>query len=288
MTGRLYLVATPIGNLEDITLRALRVLREVDLVACEDTRRTRKLLSHFNISKPTLSYHEHNERARACELAAKLEEGASIALVTDAGTPLVSDPGHRIVEEAIRRGIPVVPVPGPSAVVVALAASGLPTQEFLFAGFLPSKQTARRARLAELASARSTIVFYEAPHRIEAALRDAICAMGDRQAVIARELTKIHEEFLRGSLSELIKKIADRPLRGEIVLLIGPASEDTCIASPQPPDHSSIAEEVERLISEGLDRKSALKRAARSRGITKSKAYRLLIAQSEETDGESS
>ncbi len=286
MTGTLYLVATPIGNLEDITLRALRVLREVDLIACEDTRRTKKLLTHFNISKPTVSYHEHNERARAVELAAKLEAGAQIALVTDAGTPLLSDPGHRIVEEAIKRGISVMPVPGPSAVVAALAASGLPTSEFLFAGFLPSKQTARRARLSEFASARSTLVFYEAPHRIEATLRDALDAMGDRQSVIARELTKIHEEFLRGSLSELIEEIARRVIRGEIVLLISPIGDDTCSASSQRAEHSSIAEDVERLIAEGLDRKSALKRAARLRGITKSKAYRLLLAQSEETDGE--
>jgi 16S rRNA (cytidine1402-2'-O)-methyltransferase len=284
MRGTLYLVATPIGNLEDITLRALRTLKEVDLIACEDTRRTRKLLSHFRISKPTVSYHEHNERERAGELADKLEQGASIALVTDAGTPLVSDPGQRIVEEAIKRGIPIIPVPGPSAVVSALAASGLPAREFLFAGFLPSKQAARRARLAELASARSTLVFYEAPHRIEATLRDAIYAMGDRRAVIARELTKIHEEFLRGSLSELIMEVVEHPLRGEMVLLI--AGEDTRSASPQPLSHSSIAEEVARLIAEGLDPKSALKRAARSRGMTKSKAYRLLLEQSEQTDGE--
>jgi 16S rRNA (cytidine1402-2'-O)-methyltransferase len=288
MTGTLYLVATPIGNLEDITLRALRVLREVDLIACEDTRRTRKLLTHFNISKPTVSYHQHNERERAGELADRLEAGASIALVTDAGTPLVSDPGHRIVEEAVKRGIPVTPVPGPSAVIAALAASGLPTNEFLFAGFLPSKQTARRARLTELASARSTLVFYEAPHRIEASLRDALAALGDRQSVIARELTKIHEEFLRGPLSELISKISDRSTKGEIVLLIGPKGEDTCSASSQRAEHSSIADDIERLVLEGLDRKSALKRAARLRGITKSQAYRMLLAESEETDGERS
>lgn len=288
MTGTLYLIATPIGNLEDLTLRALRVLSEVDLIACEDTRRTKKLLAHYRISKPTVSYHEHNERGRACELADKLEAGASLALVTDAGTPLVSDPGHRLVEKAIKRGIPVVPIPGPSAVIAALSASGLPTGEFLFAGFLPPKQTARRSRLAEFASARATLIFYEAPHRILATLRDALDAMGDRQSVIARELTKIHEEFLRGSLSELINELADRQIRGEIVLLIGPAGEDTCSASSQLVEHSSIAEEVERLIAEGLDRKSALKRAARLRGITKSKAYRLLLAESgsKETDGE--
>jgi 16S rRNA (cytidine1402-2'-O)-methyltransferase len=288
MTGTLYLVATPIGNLEDITLRALRVLKEVDLIACEDTRRTKKLLAHYSISKPTVSYHEHNERTRATELADKLEAGARVALVTDAGTPLVSDPGHRLVEEAIKRGIPVAPVPGPSALIAALAASGLPTSEFLFAGFLPSKQTQRRARLSEFVGARATLIFYEAPHRIKATLEDALAAMGDRQSVIARELTKIHEEFLRGSLSELIEDIADRVIRGEIVLLISPQDEDTGSASSQRVEHSSIAEEVERLIAEGLDRKSALKRAARLRGITKSKAYRLLLeeAGSEETDGE--
>src|SRR5215210_2359288 len=173
MPCTLYLVPTPIGNLEDITLRALRVLGEVDLIACEDTRHTRKLLAHYEISKPTTSYHEHNERERAEELISKLESGISIALVSDAGTPLVSDPGYRLVRRAIEHGIKVIPIPGPVALIAALSVSGLPTDEFTFAGFLPSKKTARRARLLELADHKSTLIFYEAPHRIRETISDA-------------------------------------------------------------------------------------------------------------------
>src|SRR5712692_3798600 len=194
MPGALYIVATPIGNLEDITLRALRVLKEVDLIACEDTRHTRKLLAHYQISKPAVSYHEHNERERATELIDKIEAGLNIALVSDAGTPLISDPGFHIVSEAIDRHIPVIPIPGPSALVTALSAAGVPTGEFVFVGFLPSRGAARRARLEELADVRSTLIFYEAPHRIKATIEDARRAFGDRECVVARELTKLHEE----------------------------------------------------------------------------------------------
>ncbi len=277
MPGTLFIVATPIGNLEDITLRALRVLKEADLIACEDTRHTRKLLAHFQISKPTVSYHEHNERERSAELVGKLEAGLNIALVSDAGTPLVSDPGFRIVREAIDRSILVVPIPGPSALIAAVSASGLPNGGFAFFGFLPARRAARRARLKELAEIKSTLVFYEAPHRIKETIADAREVFGNRECVVARELTKLHEEFVRGSLSEL--EMPEGPVRGEIVLLIGPPLQDQPrqLAREQ---MYSISEDVERLINaEGLDRKSALKRIARERGISKSDAYRLMIAE---------
>lgn len=271
----LYIVATPIGNLEDITLRALRVLKEADLIACEDTRHTRRLLAHYQISKPTVSYHEHNERERSAELVQKLEAGLNIALVSDAGTPLVSDPGFRIVREAIDRRIPVVPIPGPSAVITAVSASGLPTAEFAFFGFLPARRAARRARLKELAEIRTTLVFYEAPHRIKETIADARDAFGNRECVVARELTKLHEEFVRGPLSDVE---VTEPARGEIVLVIGPAVQGQVrqLAGGQPP---SISEDIERLNAEGLDQKSALKRIARERGISKSDAYRMMIAE---------
>lgn len=287
MTGTLYLVATPIGNLEDITLRALGVLREADLIACEDTRHTKKLLAHYRISKPTISYHEHNERERADQLITKLEEGLSIALVSDAGTPLLSDPGFRLVSLATKKGIRVVPVPGPSALLAALAASGLSATEFTFAGFLPPKKTARRARLAEFDGYRGTLIFYEAPHRIKDSLADALDLLGDRRAVIARELTKLHEEFVRGRLSEIILAIEQRTLKGEMVLLIAPATDDNqqtpargSTGTTGAPESHSILEEVERLMrEEGVDQKSALKRVARARQISKSEAYRRMMAE---------
>ncbi|MFY9610108.1 MAG: 16S rRNA (cytidine(1402)-2'-O)-methyltransferase [Blastocatellia bacterium] len=272
MSGTLYIVATPIGNLEDITLRALRILREVDLIACEDTRHTRKLLSHYQISRPVISYHEHNERERTVELLARLGAGGNVALVSDAGTPLVSDPGLRIVQEAIERGIPVVPIPGASALTAAIAASGLPTDQFIFAGFLPSKRTARRARLSELGALPMTIVFYEAPHRIKQALADALELLGHRRVVVARELTKIHEEFIRANLSEV--ELPDLT-RGEIVLLIGPPTDTT---AGQVQANRSLQKDVEELIRvENIDQKSALKRVARARGISKSDAYRQML-----------
>ena len=195
MAGALYIVATPIGNLEDITQRALRVLGEVDLIACEDTRHTRKLLTHYGINTPTISYHEHNERERATELLARLQAGASLAIVSDAGTPGINDPGFRVVRLAIENGVRVIPVPGPSALITALVSSGLPTDEFFFGGFLPAKSNARRGRLSELRTTPATLVFYEAPHRIAATLKDAHEILGEREAVVARELTKMHEEI---------------------------------------------------------------------------------------------
>jgi 16S rRNA (cytidine1402-2'-O)-methyltransferase len=270
------LVATPIGNLEDITLRALRVLKEADLIACEDTRQTQKLLQHYAIHKELVSYHAHNELTRAPELVIQLEEGAQVALVSDAGTPVVSDPGHRLVAQCLRHHIPVVPIPGPSAFVAALAASGMPTEEFLFVGFLPSRAGARRKKLDALKSEPRAIVLYEAPHRLLETLSDAADILGSRPAVVAREVTKIHEEFLRGSLAELRDAARKRAPRGEITLLIGPAVEGEAQTVPA----VSLKRRVEQLEAEsGLDRKAALKQAARERGLGKREAYKQLLLE---------
>ena len=274
--GRLYLVATPIGNLEDITVRALRVLGEVDLIACEDTRHTAKLLQHYGIDKPTLSYHEHNEASRAPQLVERLEAGAEVALVSDAGMPVISDPGHRLISLCLQKQIAVIPVPGPSAAIAALAVSGLPAAEFLFVGFLPARATARRKMLEKLAKEDRTLVLYEAPHRLVDALSDALEALGRRRAVIAREMTKIHEEFLRGDLAELLVRVQQQPVRGEITLLIAsssPGEEKTNEVAPAP-----LRERVEQIMREQqLDRKAALKLAARERGLTKREAYKKLL-----------
>ncbi|MDQ3745468.1 MAG: 16S rRNA (cytidine(1402)-2'-O)-methyltransferase [Acidobacteriota bacterium] len=275
--GTLYLVATPIGNLEDVTRRALRVLAEVDVVACEDTRRTRALLEHFGIRAKTVSYHEHNERERADELAALLERGASVAVVSDAGTPGINDPGYRLVRAAIERGARVVPVPGPSAFVAALVASGLPTDEFFFGGFLPSRTAARRARLEEVRSLPSTLIFYEAPHRVAEALADAREILGEREAAVARELTKVHEEIARGRLSELAARFASEDVaRGEMVLVI-----DRVVISVEEAVRDAtidVATRVAALEGEGLDPRAALKRAARELGLSRPEAYRRLTA----------
>jgi 16S rRNA (cytidine1402-2'-O)-methyltransferase len=278
--GCLYLVATPIGNLEDITLRALRMLREADLVACEDTRQTQKLLRHYGLRKRLVSYHEHNEMLRAPELVMELEQGARVALVSDAGMPVLSDPGYRLVTLCVRHGIPVVPVPGPSALVAALAASGLPVDEFVFVGFLPARAGERRRRLQELARESRTLVFYEAPHRIGETLADALELLGDRPAVLAREVTKLHEEFLRGRLSELRAWLKGKPPKGEITLLIGAAAGGhTATPSPAPPTRP-LAARIEQLMHErGLDRKAALKQAAREHGLTRREAYKQLLLE---------
>src|SRR5262252_206923 len=279
--GCLYLVATPIGNLEDITLRALRILKEADQIACEDTRHTQKLLNHYNIAKPLVSYHEHNEMTRAPELVVAIEEGEQIALVSDAGMPLVSDPGFRLVTLALRHHIGVVPVPGPSALLAALSASGLPNEEFLFAGFLPARSGERRRALERLRIEDRTIIFYEAPHRIEETLADAREVLGDRPACLAREVTKLHEEFRRAPLSELIASLSDKPVRGEITLLVGPpAGDDRAV---QRDTSQSLAERVDGLIRQAkLDRKEALKLAAKERGMTKRAAYQELHLDLEE------
>jgi 16S rRNA (cytidine1402-2'-O)-methyltransferase len=274
-TGCLYLVATPIGNLEDITLRALRILKEVDQIACEDTRHTQKLLSHYNIQKPLVSYHEHNEMTRAPELVLAMEQGAQIALVSDAGMPLVSDPGYRLVTLSLRHHLPVVPIPGAAALLAALSASGLPNEEFLFAGFLPARTGERRRALERLRIEDRTIIFYEAPHRIEETLADARDILGDRPACLAREVTKLHEEFRRGTLSELAASLSDKPARGEITLLIGALPPEERAA--QRDTSQTLAERVDELIRQAkLDRKEALKLAAKERGMTKRAAYQEL------------
>ncbi len=274
-TGCLYLVATPIGNLEDITLRALRVLKEADLIACEDTRQTQKLLNHYGIRKRLVSYHEHNEMTRAPELVIELEQGARAALVSDAGTPVISDPGHRLVSLCLRHRIPVVPIPGPSALVAALAASGMPTEEFLFAGFLPARAGERRKALRELTTEPRTLVFYEAPHRLEETLKDALAILGPRPAVIAREVTKVHEEFLRGNLQELLERAGRKALRGEMTLLIGPGP-----VPARGESETSLAVRVEQIVREQeVDRKAALKQAARERGLSKREAYKQLLLE---------
>jgi len=224
--GTLYVVATPLGNLEDVTLRALRVLREVPLVACEDTRRTGKLLQANGITTATTSYYEHNERWKGGRILGVLREGRSVALVSDAGTPGISDPGYRLVRDARSAGIPVVPVPGASAVVAALSASGLPTDRFLFVGFLPARAAARRRAIEEVSAERATLVLYESPVRVVDALADMGEVLGDREPFLCREATKIHEEYVRGRLSELRARLASRnAVRGEIVLVVEGAPE---------------------------------------------------------------
>jgi len=268
----LYLVATPIGNLEDITLRAIRVLKQCDLIACEDTRQTRKVLNQYEIEKPTISYHEHNEASRAAELIEKLADGMRIAVVSDAGMPGISDPGFRLVSLAIERGVSVVPIPGPAAFVSALVASGLPVESFTFRGFLPPKSGARRRALEKIRDSKQTEIFYEAPHRITETLEDAVAVLGmGRRVVVARELTKIHEEFLRGTAVEVLEVLKGRgEIKGEIVLLIGPASEEK-----SRPATVSVRNRVEQLMrEEKLDEKTALKKAAKERGMSKSEAYR--------------
>jgi 16S rRNA (cytidine1402-2'-O)-methyltransferase len=275
----LYLVATPIGNLEDITLRALRVLRSVDKIACEDTRQTQKLLNHYDIRTPTVSYHMHNEAGRATELAVQLKAGARIAVVSDAGTPGIADPGGQIAAAAIAAGVPVFPVPGANAAISALIASGLPSESFTFRGFLPAKEGQRRTALGGLRArgieSQGTLIFYEAPHRILDTLTDVEAIFGPaQQVVVAREITKLHEEFLRGPVGDVRSTLAGRTtVRGEIVLLFAPAA----VESTNENGTTSIAKEVRELMKkESLTEKDALKQVARAHGIGKSEAYREL------------
>ncbi len=270
----LYLVATPIGNLEDITLRALRVLKEVDLIACEDTRQTQKLLTHYGIHTRTVSYHEHNEMTKAAELVVDLEGGAKIALVTDAGMPGISDPGFRLITLAIRHHVPVVPIPGASAYLAALVASGLPTDSFRFSGFLPAKSGQRRKLLESVRESPRTQVFYEAPHRLLETLGDIVEVLGNaRHVVVAREVTKLHEEFLRGRAGDILDQLKKRgEVKGEITLLIAKAeSQEPKAESPR----VTVAQRVKEIMSvDQVDEKAALKKVAKERGIGKSEAYR--------------
>jgi 16S rRNA (cytidine1402-2'-O)-methyltransferase len=272
----LYLVATPIGNLEDITLRALRVLKGVDVIACEDTRQTQKLLNYYGISTRTISYHEHNEMTKAAELVVDLEGGAKIALVTDAGMPGISDPGFRLIALAIRHGVPVVPIPGASAFLAALVASGLPTDSFRFSGFLPAKRGERRTLLDTIRTSPRTQVFYEAPHRVVETLEDIAEVLGpDRHVVVAREVTKIHEEFLRGRAAGILETLKSRgDVKGEITLLIAKAEDPAQNAAPI---RISVRQRLQQIMSqENVDEKAALKKVAKEMGVSKSEAYREL------------
>jgi 16S rRNA (cytidine1402-2'-O)-methyltransferase len=274
MAGTLFLVATPIGNLADITYRAVRVLSEVALIACEDTRHTARLLSHLGLSTPTISYHEHNEQSRAKDLVARLEAGADIALVSDAGTPLVSDPGYRLLQAAIRNSINVVSVPGPSAAIAALTVSGFPIDRFLFIGFVPQKAAQRRQFLVDLLHQYSiTIVLYEAPHRLLDTLSDLAHVYGpDHLISVSRELTKVHEETLRGPIFAIQSQFAARPsIKGEFTIVLGPRTK-----ALEVPATTDLRQEVESLIGSGVPRMDAIKEVARKHGLPKRDVYRII------------
>ncbi|MDQ3798154.1 MAG: 16S rRNA (cytidine(1402)-2'-O)-methyltransferase [Acidobacteriota bacterium] len=277
MLGTLYLVATPIGNLQDITFRAVETLKTADLIACEDTRHTRKLLTHYGIlNRKLVSYHEHNEHERAEELAARLQEGKSIAVVSDAGTPAICDPAFRIVQKAHEIGARVVPIPGAAAFVNALVISGLPTDAVFFGGFLPSRKSERQKRLAEVREIPATLVFYETPHRLAKSLADCAEVLGDRKAAVARELTKLHEEIVRGNLTGLAENFAGKAVRGEIVLVI--EKEENQSPKPEAGSPKSLAVRV-RELEKDFDHKTALKKAAKEFGLPRSEAYRILISE---------
>jgi len=271
--GTLYLIATPVGNLEDMTLRGLRLLREVDVIACEDTRQTRKLLQHFAIERPTVSYHEHNERPRATELLARLQNGENVALVSDAGQPALSDPGLVLVQAAIAAGVPVVPIPGASAVPLAWAASGLATPGFCFLGFLPSRTTERRRALERAAQLPMATIWFESPHRLCASLDDLAAVLGpDRPLVVARELTKLHEEFVRGTVATAQAHFAAQPPRGEFTLVVGGwEANQVAVATG---DHDLVVRMKELLSQPGMSERDALKTVAREWSLAKSEVYR--------------
>ncbi|HZU23744.1 MAG TPA: 16S rRNA (cytidine(1402)-2'-O)-methyltransferase [Terriglobales bacterium] len=267
----LYVVATPIGNLSDITFRAIEVLQQVDVIACEDTRHTRKLLDHYGLSKPTVSYHEHNEADRAQELLARLTRGERIAVVSDAGTPGISDPGYRVIRAAIGAGVAVFAVPGPAAFVAALAASGLPSDAFAFRGFLPARRGERRSALEAIADSELTEIFYEAPHRLLEALEDIVTTLGaERPVAIARELTKIHEQFFRGPASQVLEQVRARAAtKGEIVLLIGKGVR-------VPAGTAGLSTRFAELAAQGLDEKAAIKQLAKEAGLSRDEVFREL------------
>jgi 16S rRNA (cytidine1402-2'-O)-methyltransferase len=272
--GKLYLVGTPIGNLEDITLRAIRILQEVDLIAAEDTRRTGKLLQHLAISTPQISYHEHNHHGRIPELISRLQQGESLALVTDAGMPSISDPGVELVQAAIAQQITVIPIPGVTAVISALAASGLPTDRFVFEGFLPLKESDRQARLELFRSETKTIVLYEAPHRILKTLKDLAAVVGDeREIVLARELTKIHEEFWRGKIGKAVDLYTkERQPKGEYTLVLGGATETNLITS-----EAELKQELQQLLAQGMTRSQASRQLAKLTSLSRREIYQLEI-----------
>ena len=272
MNGKLYLVATPIGNLEDITLRALRILKEVDYIAAEDTRNTLKLLNHFEIKKPLISNHRHNEEEREDGLIEKLKEGKNIAVVSDAGTPGISDPGEVIVKRAIEENIEVIPIPGACAAINALIASGLDTKEFVFLGFLPLNKKLRKEKLEEIKNENKTIIIYEAPHKIKDSLNDLKEVIGERKVVLARELTKINEEFIRGNITEIIEKSEN--LKGEMILLIEGSNEINC---ENILNNLSLEEHYNVYEKQGLDKKEIIKKIAKDRGVNKNEIYQYFI-----------
>ncbi|WP_333870831.1 16S rRNA (cytidine(1402)-2'-O)-methyltransferase [Desulforamulus putei] len=272
--GVLYLCATPIGNLEDITLRALRVLKEADCIAAEDTRHTRKLLSHYEIHTPLVSYHSHSSESKEEHLIHRLLQGENIALVSDAGMPGISDPGADLVRQALQHGIEVIPVPGPSAAIAALVASGLPTHKFVFEGFLSNQRKTRRKQLQALRWEQRTMVFYESPHRLADTLRDMLAEWGDRPCTVARELTKLHEEFKRGTLSELVEYYNENRPKGEITLIVGGLPQEEAAARQQEKwADLSLTEHVAALVAQGVEKKEAIKQVARLRGISKREVY---------------
>lgn len=273
MPGILYIVATPIGNLEDITLRAIRTLKEADVIAAEDTRHTQVLLKHFAINTPLTSYHEHNERAKTAQLVTRLERGESIALVSDAGTPAISDPGYRLVVAAIGAGIRVIPIAGPSALIAALSAAGLPTDGFDFRGFLPARKQERRSKLQELRDGRYTMVFYETPHRLQESLDDVREILGDRRMVLAREVTKLHEEFLRGRISEVIGEVSRREIRGEMTLVIEGCSDSNAASE------EALVDEIDNLKGEGMRIKEIAEIIGEKYGYSKREIYRLALGK---------
>lgn len=278
MPGTLYLVATPIGNLQDITFRALETLRSVDIIACEDTRHTRNLLNHFKISAKLVSYHEHNEIERSEELSRLLSGGRSVAIVSDAGTPGICDPSYRIVQKAIGIGANIIPIPGAAAFVNAVVVSGLATDSIFFGGFLPAKKGERRKRLEEVRDILATLVFYETPHRLVKSLADCHDVLGNRNAIVARELTKVHEEIVRGGLRELSDTYSKTTVKGEIVLVIERAKVSIVKRETSPKNIDSRVKEFEK---QGLDARAALKKAAKEFGLSKSEAYRLIKVKSE-------
>ena len=268
--GTLYIVSTPIGNLEDITIRALNVLKAVNIIAAEDTRHTQNLLRHYNIYTQQTSYHDHNKEEKGEILISKLKEGNDIALVSDAGTPGISDPGYYLINRAIEEGIKVSPIPGPTASIAALSISGLPTDSFVFEGFLPAKKTARQKRLKELSTENRTIIFFEAPHRLLSALKDIIETLGDRRVVLTRELTKMFEEIIRGKVSEVISKVEERKLKGEITIILEGATEKS-----EAGETVNLAEYLKNLIEEGgLSLKDAVSRVSKDLDIPRNKVYK--------------
>ncbi len=275
--GTLYIVATPIGNLEDITLRALRVLKEVDLIAAEDTRRTRKLLTHYDIHRPLVSYHEHNRRPREELLLRELLRGKNVALVTDAGTPGISDPGEHLVQMALREAIPLVSIPGPSAFVAALSISGLPAHHLLFYGFLPAKPTARKKFLESLKDRPETLLFYESPRRIQTLLEDARSILGERRAVVAREMTKLYEDIYRGTISQVLAALGPRDIKGEVTVAIEGCSHPE--AGEKPSIRDALLRDVRDL---GLPRKEAIAQVAAELGVSRREVYQESLKLKEE------